>query len=196
MTVIVALMGPAGSGKSSVGQYLVEHYGAKSYSFATPLKEMVKRAFDLTNEQVYGTQEQKEAIDPRYNHSARWLLQRIGTEGCRKTFGDDFWTKQTLEQIRRDAPDLAVIEDCRFVNEANAVRNFTFYHPLETCTSGLVWRLDTPDRETSADATHASESEWLTAPFDHLIKPTARGLETLFKLVEEAATHYRIPYLR
>ena len=98
--VILGLMGAAGSGKSTAAKYLVERYGAQRFSFADPLKDMVKAAFDLTEAQVRGTQAEKEAIDPRYNVSPRWLLQRIGTEGCRNTFGKNFWTERTLERIR------------------------------------------------------------------------------------------------
>lgn len=179
---VIAVMGPAGSGKSTVANYLVEKYGAQRYSFAGPLKEMVKRALDFTDEQVYGTQEQKEAIDPRYGHSARWFLQRIGTEGCRKTFGENFWTKQCLDGIYRQNPALAIIEDCRFVNESNAVLEWA---------QGFVWRLwPVDDAQTLEHATnagvHASEEEWRSAQASLEFRPEKRGVEELLKLVDAA----------
>lgn len=176
MTRIIALMGPAGSGKSTAASYLVERYGARRYSFAGPLKELVRRAFDLTEAQVYGSQADKEAIDPRYGHSARWLLQRIGTEGGRAVFGDDFWTRMALDAIRKDAPALAVLEDCRFTNEAIAVRT----------AGGEVWRLQCAGGAQSTDpGTHASEREWREAPADvDLVVPY--GLEALYRAVDGA----------
>lgn len=181
-TTIIALCGPAGSGKSTVANYLVEKYGAQRYGFAMPLKEMVKRALDLSDDQVYGTQEQKEAVDPRYLHSARWFLQRIGTEGCRAVFGEDFWTKQCIDMIRRQHQSLAVIEDMRFANEARAV--------LEE-PGGFVWRLWPPSDPTAAERAesagkHASEEEWLQLEANLELKPPARGIPELLALVDSA----------
>jgi hypothetical protein len=181
-TTVIGICGPAGSGKSTVAQYLIEKYGAVRYGFATPLKEMVKRALDFTDEQVYGTQEQKETVDPRYGKSPRWFLQRIGTEGCRATFGEDFWTKQTMDMIYRQNPRLAVIDDMRFVNEANAVLDWN---------RGFVWRLhpvcDVVSTERAiAAGSHTSEGEWLQVDASREFKPATRGVELLLKMVDSA----------
>ena len=195
MTVIIGLMGPAGAGKSSVADYLVEKYGAKRYSFAGPLKQFAMNALGFAHEQCWGTQAQKEAPDPRYGgKSARWFLQRLGTEGGRKTFGEDFWTRMCLEQIKRDAHPLAVIDDARFINEAEAIRTVDGRLPSASTANrqGYVWRLESPDREAEADATHASEREWAEAPYDYLIKPLERGLPQLFTLVDDACGHFRL----
>lgn len=184
LVTVIALCGPAGAGKSTVAKHLANCYGASLYGFATPLKEMVRRAFDLTNEQVYGTQEQKEAIDPRYGHSARWLLQRIGTEGCRATFGEDFWTKQCLDMIVRQNQRLAVIEDMRFINESEAVN----YDPR---VNGFVWRIHpVEDNEaimrSKAAGHHTSEEQWRVLEASLEIKPEKRGIPELLELVDKA----------
>lgn len=184
LPTVIALCGPAGSGKSTVATHLVEKYGAVRYGFATPLKEMVKRALDFTDEQVYGTQEQKEAVDPRYGHSPRWFLQRIGTEGCRATFGEDFWTKQAIDTIYRQNPRLAVIEDMRFINESEAVL-------LDPRINGFVWRLH-PVADTISEAyatsagTHKSEEQWRELQANLEITPMARGIPELIELVNQA----------
>lgn len=189
--ILIGLLGPAGAGKTCVASYLVEKYGAIRYSLAKPLKDFCMNALEFTHEQCWGDQISKEAPDPRYGgKSARWFMQRLGTEGGRKTFGDDFWTRMCLDTIAREAPTLAVIDDARFVNEAKAIRGFTTPGSLER--KGFVWRLDSPDRETSADATHASEREWMDAPYDFLIAPNERGLPLLYQLVKDACHYYGI----
>lgn len=181
---VIALCGPAGSGKSTVASYLIEKYGAQLHGFARPLKEMVKRALDFTDEQVYGTQEQKEAVDPRYGHSPRWFLQRIGTEGCRATFGEDFWTRQCIETIWRQNQALNVIDDMRFVNEADAVLN-------DVRIGGHILRLWPVDDERSREhaehaGEHASEQQWRQISYAIEVRPTKRGVPELLALVDAA----------
>lgn len=174
--MIIAIMGPAGSGKSTAAQHLVEKYGAIRYSFAGPLKELAKRTLDLSDAQCYGTQAEKEAIDPRYGFSARWFLQRLGTEGARVTFGSDFWTRMLIDKIKRENPPLAVIDDARFVNEATAIRD----------AGGQVWRLTCAGGAQSSDAgAHASEREWAIAPADIIMSPPF-GLESLYRCIDIA----------
>lgn len=145
--MIIGLLGRAGSGKSMAAKHIVETRGGRIFSLAEPLKAIARDVFDFSHEQLYGTQAQKEATDPRYGFSARWLLQRLGTEGCRRHLGDDVWVRATLRAIESwrvesyDAPTflggpsmsdaaelavgtgykglgIAVIDDVRFVNEA------------------------------------------------------------------------------
>ena len=182
MTILVGLLGAARAGKSTIASHLVEHYGAKKYSLADPLKDMVRNAFDLTEAQVRGSQASKEAIDPRYNVSPRFLMQRIGTEGGRKTFGANFWIDRCFEKIRAEAPALAVIDDVRFINESAAI----------SARDGYVLRVESPGLETAMGAAHASESEWLEASYDYRIKPYARGLEDLLLLADAACEHFNI----
>lgn len=118
MTALVGLVGPAGAGKSSVADRLVGNYGANRYSLAAPLKEIARHAMGFSHEQVWGTQAEKEAVDPRYGFSPRWFLQRLGTEGFRAKLGRLVWVNELLRRVNRDAPGLAVVDDARFVSEA------------------------------------------------------------------------------
>lgn len=192
MTTLIGVLGPAGAGKSMVAEYLVREYGAVRYSLAAPLKEIAKNVFNFSDEQLYGTQAQKEATDPRYNFSPRWLLQRLGTEGIRKVFGEDIWVSTLLARVQRDNHRIAVCDDVRFVNEATKIRQLVqIKHDARSVVptphrSGFVWRLESPWRDSTADASHASEAQWMQCPYDDVIKPTEYGENYLYELVDFA----------
>lgn len=189
MTIIIGILGCAGAGKSTAAAYLNEKYGAKCYSLAGPLKAFTQSALMFTDEQMFGTQEQKEMPDERYGgKSARFFLQRLGTQGGRMTFGEDFWTRMCLESIAKESPEVACIDDVRFVSEAKAIRNMT-YGTFKSPVRGVVWRLENPNRETTADASHVSETEWQKAPYDFIISPIVRGIPQLKQLIDDAARH-------
>jgi hypothetical protein len=147
--MIIGLLGPAGVGKTTIAKYLEKRYGFQRRSLATPLKEIARLALDFSHDQVYGTQEQKEAIDPRYGFSPRWFLQRLGTEGVRTVLGADFWVDYLCDAAWGDV----VVDDVRFINEATRISQI-----------GEVWRVECTDRNVFG--THVSESEWSRAPYD------------------------------
>lgn len=119
MTTLVGLLGPAGAGKSTVADHLVERYGAARYSLAAPLKTIAQLALGFSQQQLYGPQDVKEAIDPRYGFSCRWFLQRLGTEGFRHVLTDRVWINHLLRTVNAaDAAELAVVDDVRFANES------------------------------------------------------------------------------
>jgi ABC-type oligopeptide transport system ATPase subunit len=57
MTPIITLFGKSGSGKSTVGRFLIEAYGGECLAFADPMKEICKEIFDFTHDQLYGDSE-------------------------------------------------------------------------------------------------------------------------------------------
>jgi len=108
----------------------------KGYNFADPLKRMAMVMFGLTREQCYGTDEQKNSLTdiwwwniPGYSGiqnfderkmTAREFMQVFGTNIMRK-IKDNVWVDLCINQIKQDNPNLALIGDCRFKNEIDAV---------------------------------------------------------------------------
>ncbi|MDH1267062.1 deoxynucleotide monophosphate kinase [Rhizobium pusense] len=128
---VIALTGLAGSGKSTASKYLVEKHGYQLVKFAGPLKDML-RAIGLSEAQIEG--ELKETpCEWLQGKTPRHAMQTLGTEWGRKCMGKDFWTN--LWRSRVDSvlafDGRVVVDDCRFPNEAEAVRKL----------GGVVWRL-------------------------------------------------------
>jgi|LULF01.1.fsa_nt_gb ABC-type dipeptide/oligopeptide/nickel transport system ATPase subunit len=118
---IISLTGLAGSGKSTVAEYLEEHHSAVRIPLASPLKDAATILFDLTEEQVYD-QDAKEQVDPRWNMTPRRIMQLFGTEAMRGTFGEGFWLKRWKLTAEQYEGCLIVVEDARFPNEINYLR--------------------------------------------------------------------------
>lgn len=118
----------------------------KVYSFADFLKKNVcMDILGLTREQCYGTDEDKntqthlkwedmpgvvtayDKLNDLVYHepgpmTAREVLQFVGTEIFRKMYYN-VWVDATLRQINKDSPEMAVICDVRFKNEADSILN-------------------------------------------------------------------------
>jgi hypothetical protein len=127
----------------------------KSYSFASPLKQISTALFELSSDQAYGNDNQKNSstifrweempavitdeklakqkdikglIDTgvlRYHKpgrvSAREFLQFFGTDLCRNIY-EDVWQSKLIKDILSEEPLVAIVDDCRFPNEAEAIQ--------------------------------------------------------------------------
>lgn len=119
---IVAFTGLAGSGKSTATKYLVERHGYTLVKFAGPLKDMM-RAIGLGEEQIEG--DLKETPSRLLQgKTPRHAMQTLGTQWGRECIGEDFWIflweHSALQNT--DKGNRVVVDDCRFPNEAEAIR--------------------------------------------------------------------------
>jgi len=159
---IIGFAGKKRSGKDTAFEAL-EEFGAKRYAFADMLKEACIMLFGVSKEQMYGMERETlseilwenipEYIKERYSigpdkvyMTAREILQIFGTEICRRMFDDEIWVKATFRQIEKDNPELAVITDVRFPNEANAILK----------KNGGIFKVIRPDQVS--DDEHESET--------------------------------------
>ena len=123
---IIGILGKAGSGKGEVARYFVECRGATRVSIAYPIKRMCQELFQLTEQQVFGSQKDKETIDPRYGRSPRELLVALGESG-RRFAGDQIWLDSALHYIKNHHlttfHNTYVIEDVRMPREVQAIHD-------------------------------------------------------------------------
>jgi len=119
---VIAFTGQAGSGKSTATRYLVERHGYTLVKFAGPLKDMM-RALGLEEGQIEG--DRKEVPTSLLaGKTPRHAMQTLGTEWGRNCIGEDFWVgvwRQRANVIIANGGRV-VTDDCRFPNEAQAIR--------------------------------------------------------------------------
>jgi hypothetical protein len=126
--MIIGVAGFAGSGKDTVGKYLVVHYGFEHRAFAAKLKEaaaaLLDIPFDMVDNLKLDTHGKVTVSGLDYSEAItfRHFLQRMGTEMGRNVFGEDFWVDMVLPEGWYFEDQKIVITDVRFENEASRVR--------------------------------------------------------------------------
>ena len=123
---VIGFMGYAGVGKTTVSQILqtIAPDKIEIASFASPLKKAVKDLFLFSDEQVYGTKEQKEEVDPRWGVSFRTVAQLLGTDCLRNMICKDFHVKRMAAYLETVEKPIVVIDDIRFDGEAELVNQY------------------------------------------------------------------------
>lgn len=149
MTKIVAFAGKKQSGKTSSAKFLLDSCPDKDiriYSFASPLKQLCVDILGLDPRQCYGEDKYKnEKVDCYWEDkqlTAREVMQIVGTEWFR-TMQHNVWADATIRKILKETPEVAIIDDCRFPNEVEAVKK----------ANGTVVKL----KRNIYHSTHASE---------------------------------------
>ena len=114
----------------------------KAYNFADSLKSIAINFFGLKYEQCYGSEKQKNTPSPIKDFTAREFLQYFGTDVCR-SLKEDVWVDFCINQIQSEQSALALVGDCRFPDEVEAIQE----------AGGKVIRLTRAPHDDS----HASE---------------------------------------
>lgn len=151
---IIGITGLARSGKDTVANFIIASRGGYRYSFADPIREMV-RALGIDMSEPYW-QKNKEEIIPALGASPRRIMQTLGTEWGRQLINPNLWLILAQQRLLRHGPGM-IIPDVRFPNEAGWVRKH----------GGLLIHLSRPGVEPVAE--HVSESGVERDPMDALL---------------------------
>ena len=163
--MLIGFSGKKGSGKSYFADYLVNNKLFIKLSFASPLKEITKILFNLSDEDVKDPIK-KELINPKFNASPRELMQWLGTDIMREEFNKKFnysgsiWIDSVKDKVKTllDNNKDVVIDDVRFQNEVDMI------HSL----GGIVINLrnDLDNTLTNSTSNHSSENQKLTFNYE------------------------------
>lgn len=150
--IIVGVSGFARSGKDTVCDYAVDHFGYRKVGFSDPIREIAKTIFGFEDEDFVN--ERKEEINPVWNLSPRFALQKIGTEGSRNVFQDDIWIRcierKIAKLVEKEDQRKFIIRDLRYENEADFVRSQEGHF-------GLVLHVLRPSQERIRLSEHPTE---------------------------------------
>jgi len=185
--ILIACSGKAGSGKDTVGNYLLEKHGFNVFSFATALKQIVSIIFDWPYDTLLANTPQKrlerEALPTRTLGDETWnyreALQIIGTDLFRNKLSPTIWTDiiaLKIEPLLQEGENVA-ITDARFLSEVDMVK-------AKGGTSILLWRKEGDLRPLPNE--HVSENEFLIRKDEMIIvRNTSDSKNDLFNEIDK-----------
>lgn len=165
----IGLAGPAGVGKDTVADRLVEVYGFHKYSMSDPLKAAL---CGLLGEglEAYEDRELKEEAHGMFPHiTRRELMQSLGTGFVRKVLGKDAFLKLASRTIEQH--DRTVNSSIRFENEAEWIRSQE---------NGHIIHIVRPENPYKIDSNHISEKVLEVDDRDFIVYNTM-NLDYLYK---------------
>ncbi len=167
--LIIGLAGKARVGKDTVADILQKLTGFDRYSFATPMKEMIKVGLGLDDKDT-----QAQAYDRSYRH----IAQTLGTEWGRNLICKDIWIRIAE---RRIAGKCVIISDIRTEDEAEFVRKYgILIHVLRN--------VSIKDSIPYKEATHISEAG-IEDKIEDLCLPNNCSLDALRESCEHVIEH-------
>lgn len=118
---VVLLTGPAGAGKSTALKTITDCRECLTFSFASPIKQMIKTL--CPDADVHG-KDKNTPLDALNGFSPRHAMQTLGTEWGRNCMGGDIWVKAAIEKVKaHDGTHLSVFDDARFPNEVSFMQD-------------------------------------------------------------------------
>jgi len=165
--MIVGLVGGAGTGKSTIANYLVSAQSYREDSFAKTLKDAVSAVFSWDRAMLEGATPEsrawREQTDAWWaarlnipHFSPRFALQHIGTELFRNSLSEDVWIASFQRRLQASPGARIVVSDVRFANEAAAIRD----------AGGILIKVIRPG---TVSGNHATETQWTEIQTDHVI---------------------------
>ena len=202
--MILVICGLQGSGKDTIGDYLIQNHNFKRFCFGDALKDVCSILFgwprhllegDTKESRIFRETEDKWWCDKLgFKITPRIAFQKIGTDVMRNHFNMNIWTliieRKIYEFQKKYKTQNIVITDCRFQNEIQMVHSYgakliSVYRNLPE------WFLSYKNGESSVpENVHISEYEWIRTNFDFEIN-NEETYEKLYERIENLLKHIK-----
>lgn len=186
---VIGITGKIGSGKSTLASFLVKK-GYTEYSLAKPLKK-IGEIFGFSKNQLYGTQEQKLQVHPKWGISSREFLQKVGTDLFRVNLPQcipdmkidkTVWVDLFKMEVQKNPDKKYVISDVRFLDEASAIKEL----------GGIIIRTvreNSISTQSGSEHVHVSEQEMDQIVPDYTVDNNKLSLEEAEKYANVLANN-------
>ena len=195
--MILTICGFKGSGKDTIGDYLIQHHGFKRFHFGSAVKDVCSIIFGWSRHLLEGdsieSRKFRETEDKWWSDklgfklTPRIAFQKIGTDVFRNNFHQDIWTLIIEKKIREfqkiHKTSNIVITDCRFKNELQMLRSYGT-KVIAVYRNIPEWMIQYKMGKSSIpDNIHVSEYEWIKMDFDFEVNNNS-SYEDLYKNIE------------
>jgi hypothetical protein len=184
--MIIGLIGFARSGKSTAAEHLQKNYGFERVNFKDGLIAEIKQNFPdllyqicVACDKLEGGSWVEEDLFSIKPPIMRALLQNYGTE-VRRGDNPNYWVEKWEDGIMTSGVENVVTDDVRFLNEAEAVKDF----------QGVLVRIVRSD--ITQAGTHASETEHLQMQEDFRIEVGPGEHQKLYEELDRIISQLKV----
>lgn len=172
--IVIGFTGPPGAGKDTayliLEHLLKDEWSVARYSFADPLREFADQLMDLPEgHDLWGPKHKDQMLEAFNTRTPRELLIDLGMLG--RKYRPDIWLDKAIDKILDEQPEVAVITDVRFRNEAAKVRALGG-HLVEIQRDGLDYNPDLESESGQAKpfVTHRVANKGPIQSFQHAVE--------------------------
>ena len=166
--MILGLTGVRGSGKDTLADHLVDHYGFRRIAFADPVREKVKFLLQLNSDEEYDSVKRTQLFWERHSDSVknidgRHLVREIGM--LMLSYDKEQFTNYVTNEITKNIEKFHyVVTDLRMKHEYQSLKRL----------DAFVVKIETGKENTDSHVTEVGFSDDMC---DYIIHNTDRDLQ-------------------